>query len=174
MWLRLGVGLLALFPNAGCKHHQAAQQITFPKGETVNVGDVEAFRAKMPVTFYQYEGFKGDYDDPHLRRFTLVLASKSAQSRIESAVLSDREIDQLAHERVGAIRFDAVPEAEMSFEALGKYLQAKYPGSRVESRAPSDRFVDAEAVVHDGKTGKTYCVIQYAKLGVPGSFVLLE
>jgi len=146
----------------------------FPNGEVVALGDVETFGAKMPVTFYQYEGFKGDYDDPHLKRFTLVLASKPAQARAESGVLGDRKIDQLTRERIGAIRFDAVPDTEMSFAALGKYLQTKYPNSRIEARTPSTRFVDAEVVIRDARTGKTYCVVQYAKIGVAGSFVVLE
>ncbi|MCD4680189.1 MAG: hypothetical protein K8S00_07360 [Bacteroidales bacterium] len=140
--------------------------IELPNGDLITEGKtINDLKNKYSVVYKQYEGFVGNYNDTVLGDFNLLF--KNYQNKVGSDVLSKKSILNLENEEVTGISFGKIPTTQISISALVDYLKKNY------ANAVEEKMDEAIKII-DSRTGKTICIVNYIKLGVPGCFVEFE
>lgn len=150
-----------------------SKSIILPNRETLKLDNVISFSNHFPLQFYQYEGFKGKYHDLQLNDFVLIFKEQKAASLVGFNFLDDVQIEKLKYKKIAGIRFDKIPDCHLSFGELKSYLQDKYADCGVREIHPIEKDVDKAVLLYNKENGEEYCIIQYIKFGIPGSFIIM-
>ena len=153
---------------------QNEKMILFPNQEKVKATTIQELDGYFPLTYAQYEGFTGKYDDEVLSEFTVVFADQDLQNDIGFEILPKDRIEKLKEETFSAIRFRKIPTEEMNTEALLQYLGSKYSNTTAREKKPSRENVVREFEMMDSETGLVLATIEYIELGIPGTFVQID
>lgn len=146
-------------------------KIILPNQDELNLSTAGEIEQVFELQFMQYEGFVGNYEDSLLNRFVLRFQNPRDHSSITSRLCSDAEIEKARTLPISGLRFDKIPQESMPFEKVGDYIKEKYEGSSLRASTPQAPFVDRESILVSA-SGDEICRVQYAKVGIPGTFIL--
>jgi hypothetical protein len=143
-----------------------------PNGELLKCNTVIELDSLYNLTYQHYQGFTGVMEDETLNEFTVLI--KDQANKVGRDVASDDYIETLKKERVLGLKFNKVPDSIMSYDDVLKYVSEHYPKlSKIEVKSNLEAGIDKE-INYTNKSKEVIVTVQYSKLGISGSFVVVK
>lgn len=140
-----------------------------PNGNVIRCESIAELDMMYSLRFEQYQGFTGELNDTILSKFTVVTDDYPIKE-----VKSNSAIQSLKTESIKALRFEKIPEAKIQFNDLLSYIGKIYPTLKASNPLPGVEVgIDYEMTFVD-ENNRTIIKLQYSKLGISGSFVILN
>ena len=141
-----------------------------PKGEIIYPDSLNSIFNSFSLSYTQYVGFTGIYNDSILNKFIICMEKKSDE--IGSNVLNQKEIDGLKRQKITGIKFVVLAHG-VDEKQLLKYLLSFYPNANLLEQPKPAKFVKKEFDLLSKQTDELLCKIEYADIGNPNFIITI-
>ena len=165
--------VLVLFIS-GCSTPQEKCCLMLPNGNFLEGSTVNDLNSFYDLTYEHYQGFTGvmKTENPMLSKFTIQFENQS--QKVGNDVASDDYIEVLKSENYIGLRFDKIPDSEMSYQTILSYIVKHYPNLKKEKTQEELEIGIDKEVVFLNQKNEIIVKVQYSKLGISGTFVSLD
>lgn len=171
-FINLIIQIVTALLLSGCGNNQKHSCLILPNGDLLKCATISEFDSLYGLTYQQYQGFIGVIEDEYLKEFTVLIEDQA--SKVGRDVASDEYIVKLKKENVVGLRFNKIPDSIMCYIEVLKYVSACYPKLNInESKSNLEAGIDKE-MNYINENNEVVVKVQYSKLGISGSFLILR
>jgi hypothetical protein len=156
----------------GCSSNQRDLCIKLPNGDLLKCTTIKELDSLISLSYQHYQGFTGEIEDDILKKFTVLIENQA--SKVGRDVAGDEYIKKLKQEEIIGLKFNKIPDSIMSYTEVLEYVSKHYPQLNRE-KVQSNLEVGIDKEVNYINENKEIVVkVQYSKLGISGSFLVLN